>query len=204
MQYIRSVNKQNHFKAKQPGRCAKKWYILTFLILFGISLTTSSRFEIKISQFLLKFTVFFAISCWNLTVKQLFNVGDSWFINSRIKDSSCFSFSLFLKKKIIKFMERNNEMFKIFFSRNTMQRLVLLLCKHFYIFISSYESHSNLILLFFIIIYSSFQSSVIFIMFMLRMIRLLNWCILVIYIWCSKSRLIFMYCSRYGQIYMRV
>lgn len=150
MQYIRSINKQNHFKAKQPGRCAKKWYILTFLILFGISLSTSSRFEIKIFQFLLNFTGFFflAISCWNLTVKQLFNVGDSWFIISRIEAVLVSHFHYFFKK-IIKFMERNYDMLKIFFSRNTMQSLVLLLCKHFYIFISSYESHSNLILLFY-------------------------------------------------------
>lgn len=100
MQYIRSINKQNHFKAKQPGRCAKKWYILTFLSLFGISLTTSSRFEIKIFQFLLNFTVFFflTISCWNLTVKQLFNVGDSWFINSRIEAVLVSHFHYFFKK----------------------------------------------------------------------------------------------------------
>lgn len=110
MQYIRSINKQNHFKAKQPGRCAKKWYILTFLSLFGISLNTSSRFEIKIFQFLLNFTGFFflAISCWNLTVKQLFNVGDSWFINSRIEAVLVSHFHYFFKK-IIKFMERNND-----------------------------------------------------------------------------------------------
>lgn len=72
-------------------------------------------------------------------------------VDSLFQELKPFLFLIFIifLKKIIKFMERNNDMLKIFFSRNTMQRLVLLLCKHFYIFISSYESPSNLILLFY-------------------------------------------------------